>query len=443
MVHAGSSRPDFLTQFMAKIFSKPVKFSSAKVKIIVTAWLCAIFSLHAEVLRPFPQAGNFTTSGLKPNHETQAELNNAVSNFYGYWKKKYLAPSIKVADDYKVNFDGKGTTVSEAMGYGMLITVYMAGADADAKKYFDGLNHFRKRFPSSINPALMCWRIPANENSKRDDCATDGDLDMAFALLLAHRQWGDLGYLAEATNYLKAIASTLVRKDYSLRLGDWNAAAGQTRLSDFMPAHFRVFHAVTGDSVWTNVEAKCFAILEELQTNAAPLTGLVPDFAILKDGRWQPARPKFLEGPHDGEFNYNSCRVPWRIGWAAVSTGDQRPRKFLEPFMGWATTHATSPERFKAGYRLDGISPGGNNYDSACFIAPTGVAAMATGHQLWLNATFAYAASRRESYYEDSVSLLCLLVMSGNAWLPTLNPSLTEKTSGDNHSTSDKSYQLR
>ncbi len=60
----------------------------------------------------------------------------------------------------------------------------------------------------------------------------------------------------------------------------------------------------------------------------------------------------------------------------------------------------------------------GNNYPTAAFIAPTGVAAMLTGHQSWLNATFADASTRREQYYEDSISLLSMLVMSGNAWLP-------------------------
>jgi hypothetical protein len=67
---------------------------------------------------PLPQAGNISGAGLKPDNLTQAQLNAAVSEYYGYWKTKYLMPSSKVPGDCKVNFDGKGTTVSEAMGYG-------------------------------------------------------------------------------------------------------------------------------------------------------------------------------------------------------------------------------------------------------------------------------------------------------------------------------------
>ena len=87
----------------------------------------------AAVNQPFPQAGNINGFGLRPNNLSQTQLNEAVANYYGYWKSNYLAASSKVPGDYKVNYDGTGTTVSEAMGYGMLLTVYMAGADPNAK----------------------------------------------------------------------------------------------------------------------------------------------------------------------------------------------------------------------------------------------------------------------------------------------------------------------
>ncbi|MCU0857396.1 MAG: glycosyl hydrolase family 8, partial [Pontiellaceae bacterium] len=385
---------------------------------------------------PFPQADSTGGSGLRPSNMTQAQLNAAVADYYIYWKDRYLAPSTTVAGDYKVNCDGTGATVSEAMGYGMLLTVYMAGADTNAKVCFDGLNRFRKRYPSSIDPVLMCWTVPANEISPNDDCATDGDLDMAMALLLAYRQWGDPAYFTEATNYLRHIASSLVRSDFSLRLGDWNSAAGQTRPSDFMPAAFRSFYLAAGDGIWTNVENKCYEILAQLQINSAPATGLVPDFAVTSGGNWIPASANFLEGPHDGHYYYNACRVPWRIGWSAWFYGDDRARQILSRFMDWTVSHHTEPVHFRAGCKLDGSSISGSGYDTACFISPTGVAAMTTTNQVWLNSTFNYAAASQEEYYEDSVNLLSMLVMSGNAWLLTTGqiPRFTQITSGTNNS---------
>ncbi len=389
--------------------------------LVIAILFASGLGLRAAELRPFPQSANTHGHGLKPDNLSPAQLDAAITNFWFAWKHKYLLPSKKIPGAFKVNFDRKGTTVSEAMGYGMLLSVYLAGADADARKIFDGLNQFRKSHPSKIDPALMCWKIPASEKTVRDDCATDGDLDMAFALLLAHRQWGDATYFAEATNYLSAIAATLVRADFSLRLGDWNQAPGQTRPSDFMPAHFRSFFAATQNGIWTNVENQCYAILEQLQTNAAPATGLIPDFALESAGAWKPAPAKFLEDANDGAYFYNSCRVPWRIGWAAWATGDERAHRILARFMTWTVKQGSTPENFRAGYALDGANLDGNDYATACFISPTGVAAMATANQAWLNQAADYAAKHREKYYEDSVSLLSLLVMSGNAWTIT-NP---------------------
>jgi hypothetical protein len=36
----------------------------------------------------------------------------------------------------------------------------------------------------------------------------------------------------------------------------------------------------------------------------------------------------------------------------------------------------------------------------------------------WLDGTFAYARQRHETYYEDSIGLLCMLAMSHRAWAP-------------------------
>lgn len=394
----------------------------------LVAWLLAVAATSTDAattdfkspraLRPFPQGGSFGITGDIPSDVTREQLNATVVACYRDWKKKYLAPSVRFPGDYKIKYDAGGRTVSEAMGYGMIITAYMAGFDPLAKEIFEGLNDFRKRFPSDLTPGLMCWRISRGEANRRDDCATDGDLDMAYALLLAHEQWGDPRFLEEAKTLIRTIASRLVRQDGSLRLGDWNEENGQTRLSDFMPTHFRAFQAATGDELWTRAEARGYAILRELQARYAPETGLLPDFATLDGTQWRPAKAGFLEGPYDGDFNYNSCRVPWRLGWAAGYLGDPRASAILNPFMSWVTSRHASPGEFRDGYRLSGKNLPDTEGGSACFFSPTGVAAMSTKHRPWLEKTFSEASRSRNNYYDDTVNLLCLLVMTGNAWIP-------------------------
>ncbi len=384
---------------------------------------CGVFLLNFaqadEVLRPFPQTDKLTYHGIKPSNHSQKELNTAVITFYEHWKKKYLVESSKMPSNYKIAYNKRKETVSEAMGYGMLIVVQMAGHDPKAKKYFDGLNRFRKRYPSNANKTFMNWKV-TEAKPKADYCATDGDIDMATALLMAEHQWGDKTYLEEAKVIIKNIGTDLVRKDYSLRLGDWNTGAGKhegTRPSDFATAHFRAFYEATGDKRWQKVEEKCYAIIAQLQRNHSPDIGLVPDFAVWDaKGNWKPASPKFLEGKDDGNYSYNSCRVPWRIGLSAVYHNDPHAKKIIARLMKWVVETHPKPEALKAGYNLAGKAI--VKYDEPLFTSPIAIAAMSTGNQKWLNEAFDHVKEYKVDYFSDSVNMLSMLVLSGNYWLP-------------------------
>ena len=59
-------------------------------------------------------------------------------------------------------------------------------------------------------------------------------------------------------------------------------------------------------------------------------------------------------------------------------------------------------------------------YFTIVFAALLGVAAMTEPtRQTWLNVLFDAVATTHEDYYEDSVTLLSLLVMTTNYWDPT------------------------
>lgn len=73
----------------------------------------------------------------------------------------------------------------------------------------------------------------------------------------------------------------------------------------------------------------------------------------------------------------------------------------------------------KAGYDLDGSPVPDSGYFTTFFAAPLGVAAMSDpGQQEWLNVIYDSVYTTHEDYYEDSVTLFCLIAMSGNAWTP-------------------------
>jgi hypothetical protein len=77
------------------------------------------------------------------------------------------------------------------------------------------------------------------------------------------------------------------------------------------------------------------------------------------------------------------------------------------------------PSNIGPGYKLNGRRLSNEKYLSKAFIAPFGIAVMATGdHQTFINHTFDLCVKMRQDYFEDTIGLLCLLLMTGNCWLP-------------------------
>jgi len=367
---------------------------------------------------------------------TQQQQDADVQAAYDDWKKNYLVTIDTSPGQYRVAFGKKGgqhaKTVSEGQGYGMVITALMAGYDAQAQAVFDGLWAFVRAHPSGVEPRLMAWQVPTSRGDKADS-AFDGDADIAYALLLADKQWGSDGkvnYQMKAREVIAGIkAATIGRNSHLPLLGDWVAGSDkynqwQTRSSDFMYGHFRAYGRATGDKSWLIVIAATQGAATKLQSNNAPATGLLPDFVIAKTNTPydpQPAGPKFLEGKNDGCYGYNACRAPLRIGTDALLNNDVVSLAQARKLSTWIEQAAAGdPRKIRAGYQLDGAALAGGDYFSTAFVAPCGVAAMTNAsQQQWLDGIYNAVRGARQDYYEDSINLICLLVMTGNFWEPT------------------------
>ena len=317
--------------------------------------------------------------------------------------------------------------VSESQGYGMLILPMMAGHDPQAQDIFDGLLNYYRAHKSHIDPRLMSAAQDYKcRDMDGDDSATDGDLDAAYGLILAHLQWGSGGatdYLAAAQKVLGGIYASNVNPETRLvNLGDWVTVSGQkyryaTRSSDWMPGHLAGFAEV--ESRWEAVRDAHLDIIETMQTNFSDGTGLLPDFVVNANASPQPAPPKFLEAKTDGKYSYNACRDPWRIGVFAVTAGNGRAAIAARKLNAWI--HGATdgkPGRIRAGYALNGKPL--VRYADLSFTAPFMVSAMTgsgAADQKWLDAMWdEVVETRPEGYYPDTLKLLSMLTASRN-WL--------------------------
>ena len=418
--------------------------------------------------RPFPQHTTYLGGAILPNHISREGMDDSVRSFYRQWKQHYILPGCAPGEAY-VWFEGtqgRNICVSEGQGYGMMIVALMAGFDSTAQETFDCLYRYVQSHPSTTSPNLMAWMQTRYCRSVDGGTATDGDMDIAYALLLADAQWGrhsNIPYRQKALEMITAIRREEINP-VTYIIMEANAETPRSRdyfdmrSSDFMPDHIRAFREASGDPSWDSVLNNNYRLFRYLQDTYSPDAGLVPDFIRnirLRSGQGfsgppappphsgdgdetmispeedisaVPAQPNYLESKYDGKYNFNACRVPWRIAADYLVSGDKRAADFLGRINPWIReTTKGNPDNISAGYSLAGEDLPHRYFEALCFICPFAVSAMADGdNQEWLNKLWDYIVGFKMKdfdYYDNSIKMIDLIILSGNYWSPLNAPA--------------------
>lgn len=435
--------------------------------------------------KPFPTYMLFPMV-YKPDID-QSIMEGQIKTFYDKWKTQYLIDDysftngsidasgtgciIKAEANGDVSLPGTTTiSQSEAHGYGMIIFALMAGHDDNAKEYFDGMFKVYANWDCGDNPDLMSWAIPENGNLGLDGVAsaTDGDMDIAYSLLLANAQWGgtpegfNYSYLCYALKIILALADNNIYKGDTdahfprLGIGDNTGNYYEhraTRSSDFMLSHLSLFadflcHPDFSDDIsaksllFRDVRAKMIEITGYIQSNYSSSTGLMPDFMGNEDaldeeiqtfeGMSDEGTPAGVE---DNDYSYNACRFPWRFatGWIydsspTVISKIHKLNDWLIQKHGGAANF--DPSLIKAGYTLTGNVLSGVDWEDKAFNASFMVG-LTIGDdylpqlkKLWNNVKTCEndpaPPTDYTSYYGNTIGLLCMLQTSGAWWKPEL-----------------------
>lgn len=372
-------------------------------QICVTTILAVLVikTISGQASGPFLQNMQYAF-GFKPETITYKEAQNA----YHKWKNLYL---VKCANGYRVECEGPDETRVEAIGFGTILTAYFGDKDA-----FDGLYRFyqSKRTENANN--MMAWTVSC-AGTNDPGSATDGDIDVAFALIVAYNQWGG-DYLEEAKNVIQVIKnSVVVTCDSLLALAPGYSKEspegplwGGCELTDiqyYTPAFFRIFSQVSKDNDWDKLADDTYVILNAA---ADPQTGLVPD--------WQSVSG--IPGGNSNRipyFRYDACRVPWRIALDYLWNGNENAREWCVKVSDWANN--IGPANIKDGYNLDGSENNQGNHNSA-FVGGFAVAAMCNSQLIADSFGTEMKKSDDTHWFSLSVRSLYLLSESGNFWKP-------------------------
>lgn len=362
---------------------------------------------------PFPQnvASEYCSA---PNYD-----NADVQGAYDAWKAAVIT-SDGAGGFQRVRKPDSGTvigsTVSEGIGYGMLLSVYFGD-----QELFDNLWQYAQLYFNEHG--LMHWEIDPNGGVIGTGAALDGDEDMAWALVMADRQWATSPRLSES---YRDAAVKLIDAMWEFEIdhtrngmplpGDTWGGADITNISYFAPAYYRVFGELTDNVAgWEEVIDTSYAIIElslnEASGNAE--NGLVPAWC---DSQGVPVEA--FEGAPT-HFQNDSTRTPFRVGQDYCYYGEPRALEYLEKIAGFYA--GVGVANIVDGYDLDGTphpERSENGSQAASFVGPAAVAAMAVGDQAFLDEAYlAVAGGGLDAgtiYYQASWEALSLLMLSGN-----------------------------
>ncbi|MDS0527616.1 glycosyl hydrolase family 8 [Clostridium sp. SHJSY1] len=376
---------------------------------------------------------------------SQKKLNLELYSFYINWKNRYIrtiensSPKKEylfyTLDQVTLN---SAVTCSEAMGYGMVIFPIMSKSDSTAKDHFHAIYNYIKSYPSFYNKNLMAWQQRKNSQGEivnsdsETSSATDGDMDISYGLLLADKLFNknnSANYKTEALKRIHGLMDSCVnKKDYILTLGDWVDEIEDKkfryvcRSSDFSSYIIREFIKVDPINCdkWQHVLKRISSIIAHQMKRESKHNGLMPDFFMKNKGNYVVPKFKVLESNHDGDYYFNSCRIPFRYSMDIIL--NNRPiTKQLQILNKWVKSETgLHPKKIKSGYYIANGHPGKSfgHHKDLSFVAPFLVSSLIDKeNDDWIVSLWDILIKKpieKCTFYENTLKLLAMIVASGN-----------------------------
>ncbi len=359
---------------------------------------------------PFPQ-------NMKYPHGTIIEYADTemIKTHYEKWKRGWYSAS----QGWVFAPDGTCSTVSEAIAYGMLISVYMDDEDVFKKLY----NTWKT---NSNNGGGMNWRVGCKEGS---GSASDADFDAALAFVMASKQWGG-NYLNDAKTLISWIASNDINSNKIKPGSQWNDAFNPSYSTT---ANFQLFQDVAGGS-WSSVISQTYTELSACQDSK---TGLVPDWCD-----WNSHKPRSTSAAVSNDIGFydDAARTPWRMAMAYYWYGDTKAQAFNKKVVDWLIPTTRTASGVNSGYKwvekdgsgsyvvddseirhfVSSTFSGGLGLATSSFDTPEAVEYLGTVYKVLKekvsceNAEACGQSVAGEKYYPATLNMLYLLLVTGN-----------------------------
>ena len=390
---------------------------------LIVFLICCLYStiLSAQINTP---SGAVVPFGANPSYQAGIMPTNLptggtygksqdAANAYNTWKANYV---VACGSGYRVKFDDPTVTVSEGIGYGMLLAAYAAD-----QNLFNGLWTYYKA--NTDGNGLMNWRIAGCSGATGSNGATDADLDAAYALLVAYNQWPNatspFNYQTEANAQIARIKSTEVNSssNYQAINGDgWGYSNTCRNPSYQAPAYYKQFYAIASDANWTNAVTSAYNLIN---ANVNSTTGLVSDWSD------NNGVANTCNGSPNGQvtlgYGYDACRNPWRMATDVIWNNESRAKTICTNLASYL--NGVGATNVKAPLYQNGSLYSGN-VQNAVFVSTFAAGVMGSANQTLMNQMYTQTVNVQDpiqnvslsGYFGNTLRCISLFMQTGNFW---------------------------
>ncbi len=293
-----------------------------------------------------------------------------MSGLWSSYKKNILEEGTLRALDKNQN--GDFITTSEGQSYTMERAVWM-----DDQETFTKVWQWTKDNMQRQDDKLMSWKFGPLPDGKYgiqqevggQNTATDADVDIAYALIMASNRWKNDKYLYDALPIIKSIWQkevVIINNEPVLVANDIERLDTNSVLinpSYFAPYAFRVFAKIDPDNDWQGLVDSSYDLLfatADATLDTPTSSGLSPNWARVNrtTGAVAPA-PSM-----DSNYGYDAFRTPWRLALDYKYYKEPRAKQVLEKYTPLRNSWAKD-KQLAAVYSHDGNVVSGESTPAA------------------------------------------------------------------------------
>lgn len=258
-------------------------------------------------------------------------------------------------------------TASEGQAYAMLRSVWADDRDMFNRSWqwtWQNLQHKQDK--------LFAWQWGQRSDGTwgiiEQNSASDADTDIALALVLAARRWGDDSYRQAAVPIIRDIWEREVEdihgQPYLIANNVEKSSSEPLTLnpSYYAPYAYRLFAGLDQQHEWMRLVDATYTLLDRLHTDpldASRSAGLPPDWIAVS--RQTGNLTRHPAGHLTTNYGYDAMRLAWRIQLDNVWNHDGRAVRSLQQ-MGRLSEAWRADRRLPSVYHRDGSVDG--NYES-------------------------------------------------------------------------------